>query len=667
MKLLEEQVQAEESGSFVHTVDDEDRSEEDFLSRRNSLVGKEIVSSGYREDSSPVSIASGLFDVAVASKQAYNHRDVKVDSSMSKEGETASISNTKVANVQQQIAIRSTPIVRRHFGDVTNSSRVDESKVMSSLRISSKIKLFQGETSQRQKKDTSWINANPDCKMTPLTDKKDRYMELSTPAKAAMKKYLTPSPPTAVARTKLCTSSRLDKVGPNPEDHNRFCWAYNIWFQAGLMEENPRYNTTNPSFWQKGNSNLIRKSLAHLSPEFSIDKKRIAPELSSPESSTSPSICTPEGIIPSANEVLVKLSEDGNMGRGMESVDSTDKGRFKNILDMWRDHSKEKKGSKKVLSHSRPKTPQNEAKSTIDYVAPTRSKSFPPKQPEEKKSPSRQPSPKRFGELSAISVASSELVPYNFEASGNLSSQIVPSERSFVDSDLCDYNHYYGGASSKALVILQNSDKTYDVVVGESCKGAGEQLVIRNLENFAASTNGGGIEDEQKCECLVSVFSGNNDLISFFLPQMGMACTCGQQRRSLVNPNDPTGIENILRQWQCEFLRSFGIYRGEQLVHARHRSADILAKALRQWRKKHNMTPFKTSACLMALNIWSKTCKTYVRSIRKQILDGNQLLERQSGTLMNELSLFLNSLPEAPTKQDMEALCIIEPESQVEV
>ena len=70
------------------------------------------------------------------------------------------------------------------------------------------------------------------------------------------------------------------------------------------------------------------------------------------------------------------------------------------------------------------------------------------------------------------------------------------------------------------------------------------------------------------------------------------------------------------------------------------------------------------------IHIWAKTCKAYVRSIRKQIQDGNEILERQPGSLVDELSHFLHCLPEAPPKRVKGAVGVtlnIEPESQVEV
>lgn len=130
-----------------------------------------------------------------------------------------------------------------------------------------------------------------------------------------------------------------------------------------------------------------------------------------------------------------------------------------------------------------------------------------------------------------------------------------------------------------------------------------------------------------ECRCSESIFSGNNDLVDFFLPLMGMACKCGKQGKGFVNYKVPTSLENILRPWQVQFLASFGIYRGEELVKAQHRSAMTLATALRQYRRKNGMTPYRTKSCAMALQIWSKCCKAFVRSIRKQRASGRYSLK----------------------------------------
>jgi hypothetical protein len=235
-----------------------------------------------------------------------------------------------------------------------------------------------------------------------------------------------------------------------------------------------------------------------------------------------------------------------------------------------------------------------------------------------------------------------------------------------IDSD--NYEENNSNRDKKAmrvLVILEQGNKC-DLIVGESRQNdeGEEQLVIQ--KNRTLKTE--GIE----CECSRSAFSGNEDLISFFLPQMGMACVCGRNRNEYTNPNDPTALGNILRPWQVEFLKScFDIHRGEQLVKCRRRSAGIMARGLRQWRKKNGMVSFKTSSCATALHIWSKVCKSYVRSIRRQTLAGKEDLQLgpADAALFSEMSQFLGDLPAAPKRRYRASNDVlgIEPESQVEV
>jgi len=134
-------------------------------------------------------------------------------------------------------------------------------------------------------------------------------------------------------------------------------------------------------------------------------------------------------------------------------------------------------------------------------------------------------------------------------------------------------------------------------------------------------------DDSGKCRCASKVFSDKDELIDFFLPLMGTGCTCGKTPPGLRNPEQPTALENILRPWQVQFLAGFGIYRGDQMVKAHHKSAAALCKALRQYRKKRGAPEFRTKSCAMALQIWSKTCKAFVRSIRKQLTAGTQQLQ----------------------------------------
>lgn len=180
------------------------------------------------------------------------------------------------------------------------------------------------------------------------------------------------------------------------------------------------------------------------------------------------------------------------------------------------------------------------------------------------------------------------------------------------------------------------------------------------------------------CICSKSIFSGNDDLVEFFLPKLGMACTCGKEEQSgsFLVPgleSEPTAIEHILRPWQVDFLKSFGICKGDQMVKAHHRSANILAKALRKWRKEHGMLRVTTVSCGMALHIWSRTCKAYVRSVRRQLAQGVDTI-RPPNTLavLSELLGGANSNKEqssssSSSNRRRSKKELIEAESQMEI
>jgi hypothetical protein len=665
MKLLEEQAQVEGGESFIQTVDDDERDEDDFLSRRATLVGKEIHQSWSPKDStdgSPLSMSSAFNDNSLSSNPKTESKDPlpsKVTTKLSPR-ETRRI-DTLTVTLSDDLK---TPVGRRSLGDVTNKSRFKSTTPTTPSKASR-----EGNSDKKSKMDGSWIMSkqrhDKASSIKPKDDeaRRSNTPELSTPARVTMKKYLnsSPLPPSRYIKSKSIIG-KLGKVGPNPDDYTKFRWAYETWFQAGLMQDKGKCNNAHSRFWRNGHVNIIPKSLLRLSPEVSYCKEN-QNEIKAREVSVS----TVEGAVP-----ILKKAPVEDIDLVPSSSDDDEEVEFQQLLDMWRDQSKAKGGiySKSALESARDDAPKGvDVRSTIHYhgqgsIANNRVK----KQSKTKINLhdfSVPPSPLQLGELSAISVTSSEIVPYNMEGNGIATRHLVPSERSFTNFDMYDNGCHERDGTNRALVILQNHDRTFDVVVGDTQTVQKEQLVVRNLAAFSGSNQ---MDDKDpRCECSKSVFSGNDDLISFFLPQMGMACTCGHQSQGLINPDDPTCIENVLRPWQCEFLKSFGIYRGEELVKARHRSADILARGLRQWRKKNDMVPFKTSACGMALNIWAKTCKAYVRSIRKQILDGTDLLEHQPGAAMNELTVFLKCLPEAPPKLDLGALCDIEPESQVEV
>lgn len=146
-----------------------------------------------------------------------------------------------------------------------------------------------------------------------------------------------------------------------------------------------------------------------------------------------------------------------------------------------------------------------------------------------------------------------------------------------------------------------------------------------------------------ECFCSTGVFAGKDDLIDFFLPLMGTGCTCGKYSDGLRNPEEPTSLENILRPWQVDFLAGFGVYRGDEMVKAHHRSGSALATALRQYQKKKGISSYRTKSCAMALEIWAKTCKAFVRSIRKQLTEGT--VELKLPNTLYILSSFLEKLP----------------------
>jgi len=137
------------------------------------------------------------------------------------------------------------------------------------------------------------------------------------------------------------------------------------------------------------------------------------------------------------------------------------------------------------------------------------------------------------------------------------------------------------------------------------------EIIVTGLEKV--------VQDANICQCQVSAFSGNAAHVNFYLPQLGMACSCGKKASDKsLNSKDPTNIDNILRPWQVEFLNSLNIRRAEDLVYQYHRRSGTLAKEMRRWRKEKNLVSVKTKSCGIALHIWNRTCKTVVKSVQSQ-------------------------------------------------
>jgi hypothetical protein len=569
------------------------------------------------------------------------------------------------------------------------------------VKSSSELPHF--STNNDSKGTSQFISAH-DNKWRKASPKTDLMIETRSPA--------IPSPDSATKN--VFGKMQIEKLSPKTEHQDRFQWAYDLWYQAGLMKKMQVKRQISPRV-----INVISRFHTTASTSSSFPDQPLPMEAPKIDEQTSAKY-----IASTSTSITNAPSFDIDPVPSTESGD-TDQGSFRDLLKRWRQQSDDRPNTH-FLSPQHDRGKPESAESEMSTDAPQRLGKF--------QSPGRSTDRGDARPDVITSAAKTELMPIkeipvvatrvkaydrdysgiireghttsrpgdelptmrqsnigeneNHSVSNNQDSRnqsVTPVAEPTRSSDegedeftslfknfqgVADSDVYEDGSSAereptRALINLENKE-SYEVFVRDTKTDEGHDLDIQNLAHFSpkhTTTLTGYVP----CQCSASVFSGNHDLSCFFLPKMGMACICGQQNRRLVNPDVPTGIENVLRPWQVDFLKSFGIHRGEQLVKARHRSGDMMAKALRQWRKKNGMTPFKTSSCGMAIHIWAKTCKSYVRSIRKQVAAGNQLLERQPGIVLSELSNFLKDLPGAPKRRVDPLHLDIEPDSQVEV
>ena len=426
--------------------------------------------------------------------------------------------------------------------------------------------------------------------------------------------------------------NKLHRVVPNPVDNDRFRWAYDTWYSAGLMKRPFTPTNIGRAFWTDAHSSQVKNPSSYYEKRNHDDNnthqdsvQEISQTTNDDETTTVDTTSSSSPIIqkhqhasskPSSSSPKMLPEEDIER---MPSSDSSEQRGFQRLLDMWRDQQdkdeQQQQSAKKFHLPSTSEEPDGSEDNHSNNKSPS---SFHSQREYHSKNTSLVPQ-RIIQQEKTEDFASRDIpvniIPYDNNNSknssnaneSNTSSNMMVKSESFASSDVVEHSYYHRTEKNRALVIVENSNRTYDLMVGEAQKCVGGQLVVRNLDSLAGNRHGDEMgEFSVQCECSQSVFSGNDDLISFFLPQMGMACSCGRQRRGLIKPEDPTAIENVLRPWQCEFLQSFGIQRGEQLVKARHRSGDILARALRQWRKKYDMVPFKTSSCGMAYTYLGK-------------------------------------------------------------
>ena len=227
---------------------------------------------------------------------------------------------------------------------------------------------------------------------------------------------------------------------------------------------------------------------------------------------------------------------------------------------------------------------------------------------------------------------------------------LEPSPREGMSSRGVEKDSPWTKQICSKLETIQAEERTTPKCEINSDRPWRRDALVNRVDTMVDQSMSMVITEEGPCQCSSTVLSEKDDVIEFFMPLMGTGCTCGKGTKGLRNPEEPTAIENILRPWQVKFLAGFGIYRGDHLVKAHHRSANALATALRQYRKKQKMTPFKTKSCALALNIWAKTSRAFVRSIRKQLTSGTQELKLPNTLYI--LSSFLERLPTEETLGD---------------
>lgn len=138
------------------------------------------------------------------------------------------------------------------------------------------------------------------------------------------------------------------------------------------------------------------------------------------------------------------------------------------------------------------------------------------------------------------------------------------------------------------------------------------QFYISNLKKVESTTSTNG------CPCEESVFTKQPEVIDFYLPKLGLLCSCGRKDTVPLIGSDPCSIENILRDWQVQFCNTYNIQTAADLIHVYTQNSNQLAKQMRAWRKENGMISVKTKSCGIALQIWARTCKTVIKTIQNQ-------------------------------------------------
>jgi len=133
------------------------------------------------------------------------------------------------------------------------------------------------------------------------------------------------------------------------------------------------------------------------------------------------------------------------------------------------------------------------------------------------------------------------------------------------------------------------------------------------------------VENENFCSCTSKTFGEKAEYVDFYLPLVSVECTCGKRPPKEVESTlteDPSALASILRPWQVAFLTDVGIVDAAGLVHTCNLRGAVLATKLRKWRRAKGLPSVRTKSCGVALHIWSRTCKSVLRSIQLRKAQG---------------------------------------------
>jgi hypothetical protein len=130
-------------------------------------------------------------------------------------------------------------------------------------------------------------------------------------------------------------------------------------------------------------------------------------------------------------------------------------------------------------------------------------------------------------------------------------------------------------------------------------------------------------ENGPPCQCGISSVFAKKEYVVFYLPKIGVTCSCGKRREDQLPPDsDPSALRSILREWQVDFLESTGIQDCVDFLHAVKQRKIQLAREMRVWRKQKGLPSMKTQSCSIAIYIWSRTCRVVLRNLAEQKAKG---------------------------------------------